>query len=461
MSIINNMPNPKSGMTIDGIIEDYYVYAGKNISAGDFVEFVNGVAGSVDYGTSLDTKISTLVDDDGVSAVELSNGNVFVVYPNSDGYLCGIVLTINGATINVGVETQLSTDTKSGYGASPLLLENGEVFVAHSYGSNYYLYGMIVSIQGTAIAVKVDSEIHVSTYGGRSTSPILLENGNIFIAYSYLTSYNLRACIVSINGTTITRGHTLILDDNDQAGEDISTIVLENNKIFIVNSRSNRLYGMICVVDGITINNETNTSISSSVYSGTHLSAVKLSNNNIFIAHSKSDSYHLYGIACSITDTTITTGIDTALSLDRAGARISAVLLKNGKVFVAHSLMFGSAAGGDLYGLIVSVNNTTVTAGTDTGLCTTEELDATAIKALTLSNEGVFLAHTYTSDSYVYGQIWGVDETNNIPTNKVILTTYETQVQKTTTSKFDGVAKTAGTGGTSTAHRDKISIYTK
>lgn len=38
---------------------------------------------------------------------------------------------------------------------------------------------------------------------------------------------------------------------------------------------------------------------------------------------------------------------------------------------------------------------------------------------------------------------------------------YEQQVRKTTTSQFDGIAKTSGVGGDSTSHNDKIKVYIK
>ena len=44
--------------------------------------------------------------------------------------------------------------------------------------------------------------------------------------------------------------------------------------------------------------------------------------------------------------------------------------------------------------------------------------------------------------------------------NGVAGQTTETQVRPTTSSKFDGVAKTSGVGGTSTAHNQQVSIYT-
>ena len=51
----------KGGLDINGIIESYYVYAGENISAGDFVEFVNGVAGKVNAGQIIETSYETQV----------------------------------------------------------------------------------------------------------------------------------------------------------------------------------------------------------------------------------------------------------------------------------------------------------------------------------------------------------------------------------------------------------------
>lgn len=33
-----------SGTNINGILKDYHAYAGENISAGDLVEYINGIA---------------------------------------------------------------------------------------------------------------------------------------------------------------------------------------------------------------------------------------------------------------------------------------------------------------------------------------------------------------------------------------------------------------------------------
>jgi hypothetical protein len=71
----------KGGMSINGIIKDYYAYAGENISAGDLVEYVNGVAGKTDYGESEDTQLSTeTYTANVISAVVLDENRVFIAH---------------------------------------------------------------------------------------------------------------------------------------------------------------------------------------------------------------------------------------------------------------------------------------------------------------------------------------------------------------------------------------------
>ena len=67
-----------SGININGIIKDYYAYAGENISAGDLVEYINGVAGQTTE-TSANTQLSNVSHTaDVVSAVKLDDSRVFI-----------------------------------------------------------------------------------------------------------------------------------------------------------------------------------------------------------------------------------------------------------------------------------------------------------------------------------------------------------------------------------------------
>ena len=76
MSIISKFPGG-GGTGIKGIIEKYYVYAGSNVSAGDLVEYINGIASQTTE-TSVDTQLSSMQNSGNViSAVKLDDNRIF------------------------------------------------------------------------------------------------------------------------------------------------------------------------------------------------------------------------------------------------------------------------------------------------------------------------------------------------------------------------------------------------
>ena len=184
-----------NGFKINGIIEDYYAYAGENISAGDFVEFINGVASQTIETSSAKEISNQKYSAYSTSAVALDNNRVFIAHciDSSNYYLYGIVCTIDGATVTAGTDTQLSAESLAGYTISTVLLKDGKVFIAHDYGEgNHYLYGMVCTINGTTITAGTDTSIYASSYGGYRISTELLPSGEVFIAHSGNgTNYNL------------------------------------------------------------------------------------------------------------------------------------------------------------------------------------------------------------------------------------------------------------------------------
>jgi hypothetical protein len=94
--------------------------------------------------------------------------------------------------------------------------------------------------------------------------------------------------------------------------------------------------------------------------------------------------------------------------------------------------------------MICTVDGMTATCGTEVQLNSNEKT-AYYISTLLLKSGKVFVAHTY-GVYQLYAQIFGIDEANNVPTNNVTIAEYETQVRKATTSDIYGVAKTGGMG---------------
>ena len=455
-----------SGIDINGIIKNYYVYAGSNVSAGDLVEYINGVAGQTTE-TSTDTQLSTdSYSGYKISAVKLDDNRIFIAHSRGGDYsLYGIVVTINGATITAGTDTKIDSSYKyTGYVISTQLLSDGNVFIANSRGGSYYLDCNLVSINGTTITYLKGKQLSTTSNTGSAISTQLLPNGKVFIAHSRDGIYYLYGMIVTINGTSITHGTDTQLSTTTYAGAGISTQLLSNGNIFIAHSydENYKLYGMVVTINGTSITAGTDTQLSNTTGKIMRISAQLLLNGNIFIAWGRVSDYAIfYGTVATINGTSITAGTDTSISgtVDIAiTADNSTQLLPNGNVLV----VFG-AGSGYLCGIIAMISGTVITWNTVTRLNTDVIAYSGYLTVSTqlLSNGNIFVAHLHTGgEYYLYSQIFGIDEENNVPTNQIKVPTYETQVRKTTTSKFDGIAKTSGVGGTSTAHNQQVSIYT-
>lgn len=93
--------NSRDAVDVQGIIKEYEVKAGQNINAGDFVEFFN------EY---LSRQNSCR---DAPSAILLEDNKVFIAHSYSTSrYLYGTIVTINGTEMTP-VTTQLSTISNS------------------------------------------------------------------------------------------------------------------------------------------------------------------------------------------------------------------------------------------------------------------------------------------------------------------------------------------------------------
>lgn len=442
------------GFDINGLKKDYYVWAGENINAGSFVEFINGVASTTTV-TSSDTKLSTTTKSGyAISAVELQNGNVFIAHSNFTSnylYLYGIVVMIDGATITYGTDTQLSSSCEAKY-ISTVLLPSGNVFI--SWGSNGF-YGVVCSINGTTITTGTSKSIS----SGQNTACIsscLLNNGNVFISYNNPanTNYYLYGVVASINGTTITYGTKTQIGSKTYTGYRISSVLLQNGNVFIAHSYNETiaLYGIVCSVSGTTITKGTDTSISSNFIDDYMISSVLLQSGKVFIVYTGTSKV-LKGVVISVSGTSISSGTETTLnSTSSSGYSISTNILENGYVSISHP----QNTYGYLCIMIASINSYTITVESDKKVSDTAHT-ATVMSLVSLS-DNIFIAHSNNNTNYyLNAQIFGV--TNKTPTSSIEIPTYETQVRNTTTSSANGISKTSGSGGTSTGHNQQVKIY--
>ena len=452
------------GLDINGIIEDYYVYAGENVNAGDFVEFINGIAGSASE-AGVDTQLCTDTNTayiGRISAVELTDGNVFIAHSyGTSYYLYGVVAKIEGATITVGTDTVIYQRSYAGSYISAVALENNRVFIARSQDVNLYLYGSLCSVNGTTITVDASKELNGGSKAGNAVSATPLTNGDIFVAHSYGTSYYLYGMVVTIDGNTITAGtDKLITDSNGKAyaGARISAKTFPNGKVFVAHSYTDtyNVAGCICSVSGTTITMENNVILADGTQDlAVTLSLAILSDNKVFIAHTYGTKTYLAGLVCTISGSTISAGTDytNLVGTQYAGSALSAIPFSETQVCIVHSYWTSYK----LNATYVTIDGTTVTRiGYPT--LESESYSGRTISAIPLESGNVFIAHSHTDAYYLYGRLWGVTSDKKLTSN-VTTATYETQVKKATTLPCNGVASTSGEGGDETGHKDVVSVF--
>lgn len=454
-----------SGIKLNDVIEDFkYVYKGQKIKAGDLVNYIEGVAGKTDYGTSTDT----VINSNGytgyiISAATLDENRVFIAHSyNSNHQLYGVVCKINGNTITVGTDTIINSSAYTGDAISVVALDSTRVFIAHSNGTSSNdakcVMGIVCTVSDTTFTIGTDTQITSASYTGYALSACLLSNGDVFIAHSYGSSFYLYGIVCTISGTTITKGTDTVISNSDRDGFSMSTCLLSDGKVFIAHSYSTNyyLYGVVVSISGTTITKGTDTALNTTTArTGEKISTTLLPNGNVFIANSYSTSYYLYGTVCSISGTTITKGDNTQISGNTyAGFAFSTTTLPDGNVFIAFCTDSSKFL---LYGVVCEVSDTTITVGTATQLSTNTHTGY-RMSAITLKNGTIFIAHSYSSNYHLYSQIFGIDEANNIPTKNIVITEYEQQVTPATEPPFNAIALSSGEGGTDTEHNEQVKI---
>lgn len=386
-------------VSINGMIEEYKVFAGATVNAGDFVEFVNS---STNNYQQLNTTSNSC--NYAPSCILLDDNRVFIAHSyGSDNYLYGTIVEINGDTITA-TSAQLNSKLNSCEEApSCILLEENKVFITHvglnddsDMQTKNYLAGTIVQINGTtmtATTTQLLTDICISF----APSCILLENNKIFIAYSRGIAHMIWGAIVEINGTdmTITEADGSFCQDSMYCCETQPTcLLLENNKVLISYSAPDMNTATritIVEIDGTTMT--ATTKVEGFPYANSN--CILLENNKVFIAYRDTWGSMLCGGIAEIDGTEVTVTM-TELCLDESNCMYtpSCVLLEDNKVLVVHS--YGEE--NYLYKTVVDINGTEMTA-TTTAINSTANICNNTTSCLSLDANNIFIAHVDGADN--------------------------------------------------------------
>ena len=372
------------GSKINGIVEEYV--ASGNINAGGFVKLINEKYG---YICGTNTELSN-ADNSGKNmlAIALDVNRVLVLY-NKDSYLYGMLCTITDKNITIEEDKCIDSNSNTGIYFSAELLEENKVFVTYKYvaGERNFINATILTITDT-IQIGTNEQIDNAMLDNICLTK--LNSNKVLIAYTL--NFNLYGIVCTISNTTITVGTRTKMADADK----IWQIVANENMVLILYKGKDNAYlcGATCTINGTSIAPQNYTVLSALDSVTQAVYAVLINSNTVFIAYSSGINNYLYGLICTIANTTMTVNTETQLSIQKHSAQaISVIKNSENKIIILHS----NGTERHLCATAIEIDSNTIIVRNTEILSAIEEY-AYAISA-TLIGADIFIAHNNNADT--------------------------------------------------------------
>lgn len=313
---------------------------------------------------------------------------------------------------DVGTETNLRINYESTYLNAVAIAKISESKVLVLNSNNYFTFATIYNINNKQITQ--ETSIKIPNIADLSETNITrLSNNKFLVTFISSQVYGL---ILSINENEITIGDlTTISYTTSNSG--LSTIILSENKILLIratnrlgSSNGRRLVANICIINENIITNE----IEKTIYESSTVSniamfrsaIIKLSTNKIAVLFDYNTRYNLYGIICTISNTTITTGelqlIDS--TNDIAYNNLSATLTFKDEIFI-------TCGYNALNAIVCKIEENNILIQNKTQL-STNETEGVFSPIIKLNNNLIFIAHRCTKEGInaFFGMICEITE---------------------------------------------------
>ncbi len=242
-----------SDFSINGIIKEYRIAAGENVSAGDFVEFCQGYTNFCNSDYLIEDKYS----GENLSAEILSDNRIFIAHSKCYGgdttfCLAGALCKINEneKSINILSNVVLDSMSRSGVHIKTLLLENDRVAIFYDTDStnDQDVYGMICSFANNNINIDCKSGSYCYSRPAYSMNAIKIKEGQIFFSTTRYNNFPLIGMLVNYSSTTLSFGTTVVLSTVERSGQSQIACLCGEDSVFIANGGNSAYYlwGMVC-----------------------------------------------------------------------------------------------------------------------------------------------------------------------------------------------------------------------
>jgi hypothetical protein len=323
------------GAKIEELIQEYTIASGNTISAGTFVDYVNGGDFNV-KGTNVFVNNASFT-----SATTLDSSRVLVAYMNNgnSNYGTAVVLTISGTTISVGTPFVFQSSTTSDIFA--ITLDSSRVLVAYRNESSSQSGNVrVLNISGTTITAPNSNTVFQSSQAYVS-SAITIDGSRALVLYydganANVTFHRPKALVVGAIGSQITLGSNVSIDD--VRADIMSATMLDSSKALVVYSNyanGNIGTARVLSITGITIT----TPSSAFVFNSTNTSSksvTTLDSSRVLVAYQNANPFYGYARVLNISGFAITAPGSAFLFNNTETNVTKALFLDSSKVLVSY-----------------------------------------------------------------------------------------------------------------------------
>jgi hypothetical protein len=445
-----NYQGVKGGLKLNDVIEEFkYAYKGQQIKAGDFVNYINGVAGQT-TGTSTPVHYSQYTRWG--SAVLIDENKFLVAYyyfisGSSTTYYCATTVgTIEGNSITFGAEYVFATVALNLI--DTCLVEKNKVLIAYqSNGANDHLALIVATISDGVVSFGSSITIGNKTY---SHSVCLVDTNKVLVTYANGSNRGY-AYVATISGNTITLGSSVCFY-NYSVTTQIDTQKIGTNKALISfyhQTSSSNAYLMVATISGTTSSFGSSYKISST-NQATYPILALIDTNKFLVQYNNATNQTGCVVVATISGTSVSLGTEYMFNSGYTFYQSMGVLETN-KVLISYEDRSASMYG---MSIIAVVSGNSVTFGDEYNFNagSTETTNSVVID----KNKVLLVYRNNANSSSITAQIVGVSDTTISDT--VVITEYEQQVTLATEPPFDGIALSSGIGGDDTGHNQQVKI---
>lgn len=454
-----NYQGVKGGIKLNDVIEEFkYVYKGQEIKAGDFVNYINGVA-SGSIGTDINAQVS---DWKNSQAIEIDENRILIAYNNrSDiNILKCQIYSLENAQLIAGTTYSITSPTTDYlYIKDIAMLEDKRfVILGQSYNSDkssYYPLLFCGKIEGNTIIFGT-AKSYLSNYPGYYPYSLCYTSNNKFIMGSVFTGNDRRVnChIFSISDLTLPSSFTSVYNPSYYYCWDLRIRKISDTKVLIVWNNTSNSY--IYTTTGTISNNTLSTSTVRTIASAEDLrNALSLSENLNLIIYTKASLPIIATYTTVIASINLlnTTNIPKIISMaENVGvlktSENSIILAYGGTPDVNYSVVILP---------ITNITENSATIGTTYLYPSTSKVIRDIINFQTniIALLSSYQDPTSNSTGNSYLNLFSIGETIS---NQIIQAEYEQQVTPSTQPPFDGIALSNGVGGDDTGHNEQVKI---